>query len=123
MESISISINPIFLLIAIAIFAAYKIYQDKNAIPNKTPKELNLKEETNEIKETACIQKQNFTKQNNKEEYNKINDRIALTNLLLLIIAIALIIIAFCTVQEYLYKKDIIDYTNKTINELYEILN
>lgn len=123
MESISISINPIFLLIAIAIFAAYKIYQDKNTTPNKTPKELNLKEETNEIKETVCIQKQNSTKQNNKEEYNKINDRIALTNLLLLIIAIALIIIAFCTVQEYLYKKDIIDYTNKTINELYEILN
>lgn len=123
MEPITISINLIIVLIAIAIFSAYKIYQDKHTIHKEEFEELDLNNEANEVMQTIRIEEQNFTAQDIKEECKKINDKIALTNILLFIIAIALIIIAVCTVQEYLFKKEVIDYTNKTINELYKMFN
>ena len=123
MENIIIGI--LITLLAIAIIAEYKIHQDKKALPNTDTdtKEFNLENETNEIIQTVCIQEQNFTTQDIREECNKINERIALTNILLLIITIALIVIAYCTVQEYLYKKEIINNTNSVINEILEIIN
>lgn len=123
MKNIDISI--ICILIGIAIIAIYKSYKDKKANPQteKEIEELNLKNETNEISQTVCIQEQNFTIQDIQEECNKINDRISLTNILLLIIAITLIVIAYCTVQEYLYKKEIINNTNNTINEILDMIN
>lgn len=123
MENIVIGI--LITLLAVAIIAEYKIHQDKKTIPSADTEkeEFNLENETNEIIQTVCIQEQNFTTQDIREECNKINDRIALTNILLLIIAIALIVIAYCTVQEYIYKREIINNTNSVISEIFEIFN
>lgn len=123
MENIIIGI--LITLLTIAIIKEYKMHQDKKTIPNIDieAEEFNLENETNEIIQTVCIQEQNFTTQDIREECNKLNDKIALTNILLLIIAIALIVIAYCTVQDFLYKKEIINNTNSIINEILEIVN
>ena len=73
MENIIIGI--LITLLAIAIIAEYKIHQDKKALPNTDTdtKEFNLENETNEIIQTVCIQEQNFTTQDIREECNKIN--------------------------------------------------
>lgn len=123
MENIIIGI--LITLLAVAIIKEYKMHQDKKTISNidTETEEFNLENESNEIIQTVCIQEQNFTTQDIREECNKLNDKIALTNILLLIIAIALIVIAYCTVQDFLYKKEIINNTNSIINEILEIIN
>lgn len=123
MENVIVSV--LIVLIIVAIIAEYKIHQkQKTEIQTEPEKEeFNLENETNEVIQTVCIQEQNFAIQDIKEECEKINYRIALTNILLLIIAIALGIIAYCTLQDYLLKRDIINSTNNAINEIFEYLN